>query len=325
MNAAFRSTIGGTTAAARNIIAGNIGGGSSGDGIQHVSTGTANSFLGNSIYANSGLGIDLGINNVTLNDADDGDAGANDLLNFPVIISAAETAGTLDVDFELDVPAGDYRIEFFTNPSGADPSGNGEGEIFADALKITHGGTGVELFNHTFAGSVGDILSSTATEESAGPAYGATSEFSAAFDANPVLVLELVKRAFLPDGTPIPTGATIPSGLEFKYLLYINNTGAARSDISVRDALDPAFLYQAGTIQVDNSVAECAAAACTAGEELTIFAAVDGATVLSDALGDDVVSYAAPNLDAGDGNAGNLQLDINADMVWAMLFSVRMP
>ena len=65
--------------------------------------------------------------------------------------------------------------------------------------------------------------------------------------------------------------------------------------------------------------------ACTPAEELTIFTAVDSATVLSDTLGDDVVSYVAPNIDAGDGNAGNLPLDINADMVWAMLFSVRMP
>ena len=31
--------------------------------------------------------------------------------------------------------------------------------------------------------------------------------------------LDFVKRAFWPDGTPIPTGATIPSGVEFKYLI----------------------------------------------------------------------------------------------------------
>ncbi len=37
----------------------------------------------------------------------------------------------------------------------------------------------------------------------------------------------IVKRAFWSDGTPIPTGATIPSGIEFKYLLYVNNTGGA--------------------------------------------------------------------------------------------------
>ncbi len=54
-------------------------------------------------------------------------------------------------------------------------------------------------------------------------------------------ILDIVKRAFLFDGTPIPTSATIPSGVAFKYLLYINDPGAARSDVSVRDVLDAAF------------------------------------------------------------------------------------
>jgi Concanavalin A-like lectin/glucanases superfamily/Domain of unknown function (DUF2341) len=137
--------------------------------------------------------------------------------------------------------------------------------------------------------------------------------------------LDIVKRAFWLDGTPIPSGAFIPSGVEFKYLLYVNNPVAARTDVSVRDVLDPAFQYQLSTIQVDNSVGECAAVVCTPAEELTIFTAVAGAAVLTDALGDDVVSYSAPNIDAGDGNAANLQLDINADTVWAILFSVKMP
>ncbi len=115
--------------------------------------------------------------------------------------------------------------------------------------------------------------------------------------------------------------------MEFKYLLYINNRGIARSDVTVRDVLDPAFQYQAGTIQVDNSVAECAAAVCTAGEELTIFTAVDGAAFLTDAADGDVGSYtgASSSVDAGNQNVANLQMDINADAVWAILFSVKMP
>jgi hypothetical protein len=137
--------------------------------------------------------------------------------------------------------------------------------------------------------------------------------------------LNIVKRAFWPDGTAIPSGVDIPSGVEFKYLLYINNTGPAVTDVSVRDALDPAFVYQTPSIQVDNSVGECAAAICTVGEEAAIFTAVDGATVLTDATGDDVVSYTAPNIDAGNENAANLQLDINGSAVWAILFSVKMP
>jgi len=137
----------------------------------------------------------------------------------------------------------------------------------------------------------------------------------------------IVKRAFWADGTPIPSGATIPSGVGFKYLLYINNQDIARSDVSVRDVLDPAFQYQAGTIQADNSVAECAAAVCTVADEQTIFTAVDGAAFLSDAVDGDIASYTGASLsvDAGDGNVANAQLNINADAVWAVLFSVKMP
>jgi hypothetical protein len=139
--------------------------------------------------------------------------------------------------------------------------------------------------------------------------------------------LDIVKRAFWPDGTPIPTGATIPSGVEFKYLLYVNNPGGARSDVTVRDVLDAAFQYQAGTIQVDNSVSQCAAPACTPAEEQTIFSAVSGAALQTDAADGDVASYtgASSSVDAGNGNVANLQLDINGSAVWAILFSAKMP
>ena len=139
--------------------------------------------------------------------------------------------------------------------------------------------------------------------------------------------LTIVKTAFELDGTPIATGATIPYFVEFKYMLYINNPGIARSDVTVRDVLDAAFQYQTATIQVDNSVAECALTVCTAAEELAIFTAVNGAAFLSDAMDGDVASYTGASLsvDAGDGNVANLQLDINADAVWAILFSVKMP
>ena len=319
--------VGGTTAADANIIADNN------DGIEHRSTGTANSFLGNSIYGNSNIGIDLahdgvdpaGANGVTANDALDPDPGSNNLLNFPVITNAAETAGTLNVDFDLDViPAGNYRIEFFTNPSGADPSGFGQGEIFQSNVTIAHGGAGVESFSHSFAGSAGDIVTVTATLELGGPTYAATSEFGAAFTAVLAAGLEVVKRAFWPDGTAIPSGVDIPSGVEFKYLLYINNTGGVVTDVSVRDVLDPAFAYQTPSIQVDNSVLACALATCDPGEEAAIFTAVDGATVLTDATGDDVVSYGALTVDAGDQNVANLQLDILGNRVWTVMFTVTM-
>ena len=137
--------------------------------------------------------------------------------------------------------------------------------------------------------------------------------------------MALAKTAFWADGTPIPTGATIPSGIEFKYLIYINNKGITKLDVTVRDVLDPAFLYQTGTIQVDNAVGECVAALCTVIEEQAIFAAVDAAAPLTDAVDGDVASNTGTTIDAGNGNVGNLQLDIISDAVWAIMFSAKMP
>lgn len=654
---AANNLIGGTGANEGNLIRGNTL-----YGVQVRDTPAVdNAILGNRIYGNSLLGIDLNDDGVTPNDAGDPDVGSNDLLNYPVITSALDSVGTINVYFDLDVPAADYRVEFFTNPSGADPSGNGEGEVFASAVTVTHTGSGIESFSHSFPGAPGDAITATVTEEFAGPAFGATSEFSSAVTAvascpggvvtttadsgtggslrscilwanantgadtlnipagvytltiagrdedgaatgdldvtdgltiigadarttiidggaldrvfdfgfgnaestlsnltirngnsgggfdkgggidnrntrltisdviltgnsadgdgggleaggssvtvitnstisgntatsrrggglftqgtlsltnvtfsgnsaaqgggfncqgnctatnitvtansastsgdgievsgggtvslrnsivannaagqecsgslvslgnnlssdgtcsltgpgdqpntspllgplqdnggptdthellagspaidagdssvciapgndtdqrgfpRPVGVscdsgafedqiapLNLIKSAFWTDGTSIPTGATIPSGVEFHFLLYINNPGVARSDVTVRDVLDPAFQYQAGTIRVDNSIVECAAATCTAAEEQAIFAAIDATPALTDAIDGDVASYtgAGTVIDVGDGTAANAQLNINGDAVWAVMFSVKMP
>ncbi|MEL6981709.1 MAG: right-handed parallel beta-helix repeat-containing protein, partial [Actinomycetota bacterium] len=136
--------------------------------------------LGNSIVGSVGLAIDLDDDGVTANDAGDGDTGPNDYLNFPVMTSATVESGTVTIGYELDVPAGDYRIEFFANPSGADPSGHGEGETFVHATTVTHTGSGAEPFSTTYSGSLGQLLTATATEDLGGSTYGATSEFSAA-------------------------------------------------------------------------------------------------------------------------------------------------
>ncbi len=79
----------------------------------------------------------------------------------------------------FDVPAGTYRLEFFANPSGADPTGYGEGEVFVGAATLTHTGSGPEPFGAAFPGSAGDVITATITEDSGG-GYGSTSEFSSA-------------------------------------------------------------------------------------------------------------------------------------------------
>ncbi len=136
--------------------------------------------------------------------------------------------------------------------------------------------------------------------------------------------IRLVKRAFLADGTPLADSDTLPRGTLVKYLLYINNRGSVLNDASVQDILAAAFLYQTGTLKVDNTVAECAAADCTAGEEATIFSAIDDNAASTDAVDGDVVSITGSTIDAGNQNAANAQLDIAANKVWALLFTVKM-
>lgn len=151
---------------------------------------------GNNIYANSDLGIDLAVNGVTMNDTGDGDSGANNLVNFPVINSAVNS--NLKVDFDLDVPAGNYVMEVFGIPAGSeDPSGYGEGNQYLGSFKIAHSGSGVENFVATLAGRVplndGDKISMTTTicGDPACTFVFASSEFS---------MLQQVVIPPLPDG-----------------------------------------------------------------------------------------------------------------------------
>ena len=90
------------------------------------------------------------------------------------------SGANVTVDFDLDVPLGDYRIEFFTNPSGTDPTNHGEGEVFAGSVNVNHPGGGSQTFSHTFPGAVGDDITATTTTCTDGSctAFLKTSEFS---------------------------------------------------------------------------------------------------------------------------------------------------
>lgn len=140
--------------------------------------------------------------------------------------------------------------------------------------------------------------------------------------------LAITKRAFLADGTALTSGATLPRGTVVKFMLYVNNnTAVAVNDISMRDVLDAAFAYQTGTIKVDNTVANCAAATCTGPEEAAIYTAVNAASALTDATDADVATYTAGTTTIDLGNsvvAGNAQLNAAANTVYAVLFTVTM-
>ena len=142
-----------------------------------------NAILGNEIFSVNEMAIDLDNEQVTANDAGDGDSGPNDLLNYPVLNSVVQDGADLDLVFNLDVPAGDYRIEFFENPAGISGIGLGEGQVFLGAVTVTHPGGGSQSFSETLTGvtaTATDSVTATATEDLGGGSYGATSEFGPA-------------------------------------------------------------------------------------------------------------------------------------------------
>ena len=111
-----------------NVITNN---GASFTGVDVIS-GVGNTITQNSIDQNVGLGIDLGADGVTPNDAaPDADTGPNDLQNFPVLTSAALISnGSVRVKGTLtSTPGRTYRIEYFASPA-CNASGNGEGADF---------------------------------------------------------------------------------------------------------------------------------------------------------------------------------------------------
>jgi trimeric autotransporter adhesin len=174
---AANNAIGGAAAGAGNLIAN-----SGGRGVAVAADSSGNAVLGNAIHGNTALGIDLGLDGVTANDAGDGDSGANGLQNFPVL-EAATTSGTqIVIAGTLNAAAGGhYRIEFFASTAG-DASGHGQGQRLLGFVNVTTDASGDVSFNHTLAAAVasGETVSATATRSDAGySVFSDTSEFSA--------------------------------------------------------------------------------------------------------------------------------------------------
>ena len=223
------NTIGGTTAAARNVISGNIGDGiditgngttgnlvasnfigtdqsgshafaNTQDGILiengasnniigeigsgntiafnggagvALASGTGNAISANAIFATAHLGIDLGKDGVTPNDANPRPS-ANDGQTFPVLASASSDSvtGTL-----ASTPNSSFRVEIFSSPA-SDPSGFGQGQVFLGSTTATTDASGQASFsldNTPITDS--QFLTATATNL----ATNDTSEFSQAF------------------------------------------------------------------------------------------------------------------------------------------------
>jgi hypothetical protein len=167
------NTIGGTAIGTGNVIANNAGNGVT-VGDSPTDTTVDDSILGNSIYGNTKLGIDLGDDGVTLNNSE-GHTGPNLFQDFPVITSAVSSSSATTITGTVSGPANSLlRVELFVNPA-ADPSGYGQGKTFLNFVVVAINGSGQGSFSYTTTTQIapGQVITATATDAS-----GNTSEFS---------------------------------------------------------------------------------------------------------------------------------------------------
>jgi hypothetical protein len=212
--------------AARNRIANNAL-----DGVV-ITSGTGNLISGNSISGNAGLGINLGTDQITANDAGDADTGANDLQNFPVITIAEPTTNGAKFRGSLAAkPSTTYKVELFNTPTGT--AAEAEGQTFLERRDLTTDEAGNVTFDVEWFVPLTGYITATATDP-----QGNTSEFSAPrLIEVPQVSIAPIAPANKPEGN---ASATTPFGFR------ISLTQPSTSDITVN------YRTQDGTATVAN-------------------------------------------------------------------------
>ena len=173
---ASNNTIGGTSSGDANTIVFNKGNRITiGDNATDTTVG--DEILGNSIYSNEGVGIDLGNDGVTPNDSV-GHTGPNLYQNFPVITLANSSITGAVISGKLtSTPSTAFTIQFFAN---TDVTNNSGGETYlgelTNVLTDSAGNAGFTYFCSTIEQP---IITATATDPN-----GNTSEFSVPFYAS---------------------------------------------------------------------------------------------------------------------------------------------
>jgi hypothetical protein len=163
--------------ARNNSITGNIISGNHRNGIsvwEHPSTeenADGNRISNNSIYANRKIAIDLGDNGLSLNDPALSLAGANQLLNAPVVTSAEFTGGVAIVKGSITKKAGNQKICLEMYRFRSSDSRPVEGSMFLGSIPVN--GDGNWVFSTSGVVAEGDSIFATLIDGD-----GNTSEFS---------------------------------------------------------------------------------------------------------------------------------------------------
>ena len=172
--------IGGTSAGNANTIAFN------GTGILLLGGARDVGIIGNSIFQNTALGIDLSATGSPDGPSISGGSGANNMVRPPVLSSVISSGATSTISGTLTGNASQrYRIEFFSN-TVANASGYGEGKTFLGFVNVTTNGAGQASFSTTVSAvSANSFVAATATMTNASDDLTTnatpTSEFSARF------------------------------------------------------------------------------------------------------------------------------------------------
>ncbi len=194
--------------------------------------GNKNAILGNLIYSNATMSIDLkadGLHEPI--DYLDADTGANDLQNVPVITDSLSFPGSTRIrGFLCSKPLQTYRLEFFENDHG-----DYAGRRFLGAMSLATLATGTGWFTAVLSSSssTGKYVAATATDP-----QNNTSEFFG-----------------FPNAAPLDTDTDhdgLPDFWEFQYGLNPNVSNTAASDAD-HDGMSDYQEYLAGTNPADSN------------------------------------------------------------------------
>ena len=201
-----------------------------------VRTGTGNVISSNSFFGNSHLGIDLGGGfGVDLNDLGDGDTGANNLQNYPVLSRASLlTNGLTFVSGSLNSIANTkFHIELFAS-AAPDPTGYGQGQTFMGGFDVTTDANGDASFNNGGYLNIGlgQYISATATDPN-----GNTSEFAKS----------IIVKADGPGSLQFNAAAFSIKENQGQVIINVTRTGGSFGTDTVQYATVPGGTAAAGT------------------------------------------------------------------------------